>query len=89
MRWQILASGGMKVIAWTGTPVIDDPQLTSKVVFSRVKQALLVEHGFGRDAACTTCDLSLITRSDFSPAPGAISSSEEESESLSDDDEES
>ena len=45
---------------------MDDPQLTSKVVFSRVKQALLVEQGFVRDAACTTCDLLLITKNDFS-----------------------
>ena len=43
----------------------DDPQLTSKVVPFKVKQALLVELGFVRDAACTTCDLLLITNSDL------------------------
>ena len=68
---------------------MEDAQLTSKVVSLKVKQALLVELGFVRDAACTTCDLFLITKNDFSPSLGNISSSEEELESLSDEDDES
>ena len=68
---------------------MEDPQLTSKVVPLKMKQALLVELGFVRDAACTTCDLLLITKSDLSPSLGNISSSEEELESLSDEDDES
>ena len=53
---------------------MEDPQLTSKVVSFKGKQALLVELGFVRDAACTTCDLLLITESNFSPSLGDISS---------------
>ena len=86
MRWQIRALGGIIANVSTGTPIKEEPQLTSKVVFLVVKHALLVEHGFVWDAACTTCDLLWITRIDFSTAFGKASSSEEELESASEED---
>ena len=79
----------ISVTASTATPIMDDPQFTSKVVPFNVKQALLVELGFVRDALCTTCDLLLITKSGFSASLGNISSSEEDLESVSDEDDES
>ena len=48
------------------------------------KQALFMELGFVWDAACTTCDLLLITNIDLSRVLGKASSSEEELESESD-----
>lgn len=88
MRWHIRALGRINVTVSTGTPIIEDPQLTSKVVPFKVKQARLVELGFVRDTACTTCDFLLITNSDLSSALGKASSSEEELESEPDEDDE-
>lgn len=53
-----------------------------------VKQARLDESGFVRFAACTTCDLLLITRREFSLVIVESSSSEKELDSEKDDVEE-
>ena len=73
LRWHIRALGGINVTVSTGTPIIEDPQLTSKVVPFMEKQALFVELGFVWDAACTTCDLLLITNIDLSRVLGKAS----------------